>query len=51
MGWKVAVYTNPQSIKVRYRWEKRTFKFYRLQMFLFYKIVKHLPNQVFYFDP
>jgi hypothetical protein len=20
MGWKVAVYTNPQSIKVRYRW-------------------------------
>jgi hypothetical protein len=21
MGWKVAVYTNPQSIKVRYRWD------------------------------
>jgi hypothetical protein len=20
MGWKVAVYTNPPSIKVRYRW-------------------------------
>jgi hypothetical protein len=22
MGWKVAVYTNPPSIKVRYRWKK-----------------------------
>jgi hypothetical protein len=34
MGWKVAVYTNPPSIRVRYRWGRTTTYFRNFHRYL-----------------